>query len=111
MERLSYEAGKQIFGQGANSTHAYLVVSGSVEVDRYGFSSILERGELFGVAALVDRPRMARAVAKTDCVLVAVSKNELMESIRNQPDQALEIIDALLTRLAAVIDELNSPRR
>jgi CRP-like cAMP-binding protein len=111
MERFTYLAGDSIFEQDDESECAYMVMTGTVQIDREGFTAILEAGELFGEAALVNRPRMARASAKTDCVLMAVSTTELLDTIRSQPDTAVDIVKAMFVRLELVIDELNSLRK
>jgi trk system potassium uptake protein TrkA len=111
MKRVSFAAGETIFEQDDTSEYAYLLIFGSVEIDRDGFTATIEASELFGEAALVDRPRMACAVAKTECQVLAVSKDELLSTIKTEPDAALEIVEAMFNRLALVIDELNSLRR
>ncbi len=107
MEHVTYGAGKTIFEQGEAASHAYLIITRSVEIHREGFSALVHGGQLFGEAALQNRPRMAAAKAKTDCTLLAVSKEELIETIKTEPDEALDIIEAMFTRLADVIDQLN----
>lgn len=111
MERFTYSAGDSIFDQDDESECAYMVMAGTVQIDRDGFTATIEAGELFGEAALVNRPRMARASAKTDCVLMAVSAPELLDTIKSQPDTAIDIIQAMFVRLELVIDELNSLRK
>jgi CRP/FNR family transcriptional regulator, cyclic AMP receptor protein len=107
VENSNFAAGEKIFDRNDTSPNAYLVISGTVEISRGDFSAAIQEGELFGEAALFDRPRTASAVAKTDCVLLSVSKAELMETIKTEPDEALDIIEAMLRRLGEVTDQLN----
>lgn len=111
MRRQSFAAGNIIFSEGDHANFTYLIVSGAVDILRYGFSAVLREGELFGEAALLDRARSATARARTDCVLLALSRDELIDAIRNDPDQAISIINAIFNRLAEVTDQVVEMRK
>ena len=110
MERRSFSAGDLIFGAEEHPKEAFLLMNGEVEIRRQGFTAYPKRGEVFGEAALMDKPRMASASAKTDCTLMVFSRQEMEEAIRRDPAQAFDIIDGLLTRLAQVTDQLLEAR-
>ncbi|MEJ1996350.1 MAG: cyclic nucleotide-binding domain-containing protein [Limibacillus sp.] len=110
MQRKTFSAGTLIFSAEEHPEEAYLLMSGEVEIRRDGFTASPKRGEIFGESALMGRPRMASASAKTDCSVLVFSREEMEEAIRRDPTQAFEIIDGLLTRLADVTDQLNKAR-
>ena len=111
MQRRSYKAGELIFEAEERPSEAYILINGEVEIHRGDFAAELKRGEVFGESALMGHPRMAAAVAKTDCSLLVFSREEMEEAIRRDPTQAFEIIDALLARLADVTDQLQAERK
>lgn len=111
MQRRSYKAGEVIFETEEHPSEAYILMSGTVEIHRGDFAAELQRGEVFGESALMGHPRMASAVAKTDCSLLVFSREEMEAAIRRDPTQAFEIIDALLQRLAEVTDQLQEERK
>ncbi|WP_455373574.1 Crp/Fnr family transcriptional regulator [Limibacillus halophilus] len=111
MQRRSYKAGELIFEAEEKPSEAYILMNGEVEIHRGEFAAGLNRGDVFGESALMGHPRMASAVAKTDCSLLVFSREEMEEAIRRDPTQAFEIIDALLARLADVTDQLQAERK
>jgi CRP-like cAMP-binding protein len=111
MQRRSYTPGELIFSAEENPKEAYLVMSGEVEVRRKSVTGTVRAGEIFGEAALMGRPRMASASARSDCSLIVFSRQEMEDAIRRDPGQAFDIIDGLLARLADVTDKLDELRR
>ncbi len=101
MQRSVFQEGDVIFRSGDPSDYAYLIVSGSVEVRLpKGHSTVLKPGEVFGEMGLVDpRPRSATVMAKEYTVCAAYSEDELLEAIRNTPEEAITLIRALIKRL------------
>ena len=86
---------------GRSSDCAYLIVVGSVEAQLpNGRKADLAAGEVFGEMGLIDqRPRSATVVAKEYTVCATYSENELMDVIRQAPDEALALMRALISRL------------
>lgn len=101
MERRAYQAGETIFKAGDPSDFAYLIIIGSVEAQlENGRKVSVKPGEVFGEMGLVDqRPRSATVVAREYSVCAAYTEKELLESIRDQPDEAIALIKALISRL------------
>jgi len=101
MERRSFKEGETIFTAGDASDCAYLIVVGSVHVHLpSGRTKVLGPGEIFGEMGLIDsRPRSATVVAAEYCVFASYSEDELLNSIKTHPDEAVAFIKALISRL------------
>ncbi|HSG65802.1 MAG TPA: cyclic nucleotide-binding domain-containing protein, partial [Gammaproteobacteria bacterium] len=57
-------------------------------------------GGVFGEMALVDQStRAASAVAETDCVLLPVNRNDLLEVVRGKLDIGMSLLRAVAERL------------
>jgi CRP/FNR family transcriptional regulator, cyclic AMP receptor protein len=108
----SYPAGSVIVRQGDTSMALYVVLSGSVRIERHieGGASIAvsEVGPngFFGEMGLIDdEPRAATVVALelTECALLA--KWDFQNELRNDSDIALGVLP-VLTRRIRELDEL-----
>ena len=106
MESHNYGAGEPIFTKGEDARHLFFVLSGEVEVRQDDFVAVINSGQLFGESALLGRARTLAACAKSDCVLLSMTRDEIIESFAKDPDLAIQIIDALFTKLANTTDEL-----
>lgn len=91
-----------LFRAGEPGGTLYVVESGAVEIylkDHAGQKILLktaECGDFFGEVSLFDgRPRTATAVAATDCRLLALSREDLIEAFRRQPETAVGMLAAL----------------
>src|SRR6266545_3497053 len=83
--RFSYEAGKTILTEGRAGVLMYVVLRGRVAI-RVGGSLVeaVGPGSVFGEMALVDRsPRLASAVAESDCELLAINRNVFLELVKH----------------------------
>jgi diguanylate cyclase (GGDEF)-like protein len=96
-------AGEVIFAMGEAGDVLYVLVDGEAQV-RVG-DVVLENvapGGILGEMALLDddeRSRSATAVALTDCTIVAVDRNSLLDLVRERPALALEIAKVTVRRL------------
>jgi CRP-like cAMP-binding protein len=106
MESKNYAAGETIFTMGDDAKHLFFVLSGELEVRQDDFMAVIKRGEIFGESALLSRPRTLAARAKSDCVLLSITRDEIIESFAKDPDLVIQIVDALSTKLAKTTDEL-----
>lgn len=88
-DRLKFSAGSKIFEVGETAQAAFVVLSGEVEIlgrndkgDMVPFT-VVKRGEMFGELALMqpDAKRTASAKAKTDCEVMTVGRETLMDKI------------------------------
>src|SRR5690606_14625102 len=82
--RLALPAGERIVVQGTRGDSFYIIVNGTVEIVKDGLPIKRYRaGDYFGeIAILLDQPRNADAVAKTDVDLVAIDRNDFLALLR-----------------------------
>lgn len=95
--------GETIFREGDPAKELYVIQSGQVEI-QFGnrLLDTLESNDLFGEMALIDgAARSATAVAKTDVVLVPMSKKDFLTLVSRAPSFALDIMAMLARRLRA----------
>lgn len=107
-ERLTYNAGQEIFHMGDVGDACYVVIDGAIDI-----SIDLENGkpplvintvsanEILGEIAIFGRvPRTATATAKTRIEVLRISAELFRSVIRENPDAAIEMIRILAERLA-----------
>ena len=101
MERTTFNTGDTIFRAGDDSDRAFMIVVGGVNaLLPSGRKKRLGPGEIFGEMGLIDnRPRSATVIAAEYTVCAAYSEAELLDDIRNKPDEAIAFIRALIARL------------
>jgi CRP-like cAMP-binding protein len=106
MENQYFAAGEPIFAAGEEAQHVFWVLSGEVEVRHDDYVAVVKNGHILGEAALLGRTRTMSAYAKSDCALLSLTRAEILQHLTKDPDLALQIIDALFTKLANTTDEL-----
>jgi CRP/FNR family transcriptional regulator, cyclic AMP receptor protein len=104
---VSHSAKTVIMREGDKGIFAYLVLGGVVAISIEG--KIVEKvgpGGIFGEMALVNQnPRVATATADTECSLLQINRNELMELVKTKPGFALSLLKALVHRLRFMISK------
>lgn len=100
-QRLTLPTGERIVTQGMRGDSFYIIVNGLVQIVRDGVALKRYRaGDYFGeMAILLDQPRSADAIAKTDVDLVAIDRNDFLAILRGS-----EMLNRL-ERLVRVRDE------
>jgi CRP-like cAMP-binding protein/phosphoribosyl 1,2-cyclic phosphodiesterase len=95
-QRLTLPAGERIVTQGTRGDSFYIIVNGTVSIVKDGQAIKRYRaGDYFGeMALLLDQPRSADAVAKTDVDLVAIDRNDFLAVLRGSE---------MLTRLERLV--------
>lgn len=94
---MRFGSGKFIMHEGQAGVFMYVVLEGEVAV------SIHERtvekigtGGMFGEMALIEgSERLANAVAETDCVLLAINHNALLELVKENPEFGFALLEAV----------------
>jgi CRP/FNR family transcriptional regulator, cyclic AMP receptor protein len=98
---VSIKAGETIFQTGDERKFMYVVVDG--EVDLFVNQVLVEtvvRGGMFGEMALIEKaPRVATAVARTDCRLACIDEDRFKFMARETPFFALQVMRVLAQRL------------
>ncbi|CAN5919745.1 cAMP/cGMP-dependent 3',5'-cyclic-AMP/GMP phosphodiesterase [soil metagenome] len=94
--RMTLPAGEHIVTQGTKGDSFYIIVHGTVQVVKDGVPIKRYRaGDYFGeMAILLDQPRSADVVARTDVDLVALDRNDFLAALRGSE---------MLTRLERLV--------
>jgi CRP-like cAMP-binding protein len=96
-----FVAGETIFEQGDDGDFMYGVVRGDVEL-RVGGRVIdtCHVDDTFGEMAIIDHsPRMATAVATTDCTLAMIDRREFLFLVHETPMFAVQVMHTMADRL------------
>jgi CRP-like cAMP-binding protein len=98
---LVVAAGMPIFREGDPADYMYVVLVGEVELEiQDRVVATLRRGEIFGEMALIDgKPRVATAVAHTDCRCARINEERFLQLVREQPEFSLLVMRVLAERL------------
>ena len=98
--RFRYQAGKIIVREGQVGVVLYVVLEGSVAIQIS--NATVEKvgpGGLFGEMALVDRaPRLATAIAESDCTLLAISRHEFLKLVKTSARFGAALLSAVSER-------------
>ena len=103
-----YQPGQVIVREGQNPHGFFIIVSGKVEVVKGADSEnpnvlrIMQAGEFFGTAALIERkPRTATVSAIEDTECVSLWRVDFRAELRENPVIAVNMLSSLLRRLNA----------
>jgi CRP/FNR family transcriptional regulator, cyclic AMP receptor protein len=98
---LYFQQGREIMAAGQKAMLMYAVVKGRVAVSING--RVVERlgpGGAFGEAALIDQaPRLASALAETDCELQPITRPAFLALVKVSPQFAYQVLASLAERL------------
>ncbi|TAH49388.1 MAG: cyclic nucleotide-binding domain-containing protein [Chloroflexota bacterium] len=96
-----FRAGEKIFAEGDAANSMFSVVEGKVDILKN--NAVLETippDGIFGEMGLVNnKPRMAAAVAKTDCTVVEVNQADFYFLIQHSPYFAIQVMQILSDRV------------
>lgn len=111
----NFRAGDIILKVGEEGECAYLVRDGSVEVlvgtgAKETSVATLGPGAVFGeMSLLAPGPRSATVRATTDTECTVITYDEFMNSIRDNPERAVEFMQALVLRLRNMNESMATP--
>ena len=96
-----FSANDIIFKQGAYADKMYVIIEGDINIDVDGrIVATLSSGSILGEMSLVENlPRSATAIAKSDCKLVPIDKNNFIFIVQEHPQFALFIIKDLSNKI------------
>lgn len=104
-----FDRGKTIVQEGQAGLRMYAVLEGKVAVSISG-GGVVERlgpGGVFGELALLDQaPRLASAVAETDCQLLPINRTAFLMLVKTNPEFAESMLGALAERLRVLTAKL-----
>jgi CRP-like cAMP-binding protein len=120
-EPRDYDAGECLVEQDALGSDLHILLEGMVDITVKGHGgeavrvSEVRKGDVLGEASIfMDLPRTANAVARTACLVVAVSRDRLFAYCERNPKAGLKIfgfvIYSLLRRLGSTSRELAHAR-
>jgi CRP/FNR family transcriptional regulator, cyclic AMP receptor protein len=100
----TFAAGETIFEQGDAGDFMYGVVDGKVDLVIGGeVIDSCSTDDTFGEMAIIDRtPRMASAIAATDCTLAMIDRREFLFLVHETPMFALQVMSTMAERLRAL---------
>ena len=102
-----YQTGQTIVREGQNPHGFFIIRSGQVEVikgadtDHPSVLRVMEAGDFFGTAALIERkPRTAtvRAIEDTECI--SLWRVDFRAELRQNPEIAVQMLSSLLRRIS-----------
>jgi CRP/FNR family transcriptional regulator, cyclic AMP receptor protein len=100
-EPAAFQAGQVIISTGAVGAVMYVVLAGRVAIS-VG-NSVVEHvgpGGMFGELALADRAaRAATASADTDCRLLAINRNQLLDLVKTKPAFGASLLKSIALRM------------
>ena len=101
MDEVDVKAGRVLMREGASGREFFIVVSGSVRVDRKGRKvNELGSGDFLGEIALIDGgPRTATAIAAEPCRLLVLGVGGFRTLVSKYPTVQGKIMKALAVRL------------
>ncbi len=103
--RVSFARDDTILREGSSGVLMYVVLEGCVMASIQGH--LVERigpGGVFGEIALVDHaPRVASAVAQSDCTLLAINRVAFLQLLQKKPEFGTSLLRGLSDRLRFLI--------
>jgi CRP-like cAMP-binding protein len=115
-ERVTYEAGQELFRQGDPADAAYIIVDGSTEVtvdSPRGPLVVAELGKnaLIGeIGILCDMPRTATIKAVTRVTTLKITKDLFFRMVSDFPSMGVEVMRELAHRLEKTTADLREAR-
>jgi len=101
-KRQTYLPGDTVVREGDPGMHLYFVIEGHARVEQAGQSWVgrLEPGDYFGELALIEEHgRTATVTAEDELTCLLVPAWEFRALLKEQPLLAVELLNALITRL------------
>lgn len=99
--RMYYPVNRTIITEGTAGIYMYVLIEGNAVISIQ--SKVVERvgpGGVFGELALIDQgTRAASVVAASDCTLLAVDRNSILDLVRKSPEIGVELLKSLSDRL------------
>jgi MFS family permease len=103
LEPRSVAAGEVVFREGDHGDQFFLVETGQVEVDLGTTVATIGPGDGFGeIALLNDVPRTATVTARTDATLLALEREEFLETVAGDRYSTAAAEDVVAGRLGSL---------
>ena len=104
VDEIDLPAGHVLTQQGRTGNEFFIIVDGTVRVDRDGRRiDTVGPGDFLGEIALIDhRPRTATATCETPCRVLVLAHREFHTLLADTPSIASAVLKALAERLRAL---------
>lgn len=108
-DRVWLSAGEVLFREGEPADSGYVVVSGSLNLERRGSTRVVGRATLIGELALItDTLRPATATAAEPTEVLRIARGLFARLFDEYPDLARKLYARLATRLRVDVADLKS---
>jgi len=105
VEEVYLATGDQLFAEGDSGGHAYVIYRGQMDVVKNSpegevILATLKKGDILGEMSLVEEgPRTAGAKARTNCTLLAISREQFYTLLETSSVAALAMLQTIISRL------------
>jgi CRP/FNR family cyclic AMP-dependent transcriptional regulator len=105
-----YKAGMEIIKEGDDADYVYSVSEGVAVAIHNGVEvGEIHQDEIFGaIAVLTDQKRTASVVAKTNCTVLMVHKDEFSKMVHSHPQLFLNILSSLAEKITSLNQKVSS---
>jgi len=115
MKTIYKNKGEVILTEGEESDHAFVILSGEVDVTKKGrVLATLKENSIFGEIAMVDqRPRTATCSARTNVKLGQVTRENYKQLLRYRPEAInplLRVVTDRMRNLTEFLEDLYGER-
>ncbi len=96
-DELLFEAGRDVFTQGAHLRHAYIVVDGAATVTIDGnHVGEIGPGEVIGEVTMFDpAPALATVTATVPTSMLAIEHGHFIDTVRHNPDLGIAVLKSM----------------
>lgn len=97
----AYRPGDVVVAQGDPATRLFMIAAGTARVEQDGRRiGQISAGDFFGELALIEEHgRTASVIAETDMTCVIIPAWEFRASLKESPEMAVPMVEALIRRL------------
>lgn len=113
MRERDYRAGEVIVEQAKMGIGLFIIGRGQAQVIRtHGDGTVVKLDELnvfdfFGELSLLDEePRAASVVAVTDMICLVLSRLDMMDILKEEPDIAIEMLKTMANRFRRLLHQM-----
>ena len=113
MKTIHAKKGDVVLTEGEETNDAYIILEGEIEVTKKGkHLATLYENAIFGEISMVDnRPRTATCIAKTNCSLGMVTRENYKQLLKHRPEAInplLRIVADRMRNLTEFLEDLHN---
>ena len=110
--RQHFEAGEELFHQGDDADHVFVIIEGHAEawVDGQKVGDV-QKDEIFGAMAVFTREkRSATVIASEACTVMVIPKDQFLSLMQSNPRIAHSLIESMARRIDLMNKEVTQLR-